>query len=442
MSERDLQAELQTMKEKAEAEAEASVYDAEPIEKQPVSLALKDKGKINAAITLFKSEYGNAVGTNEFDGQKYVRGVLPWDDHGILRLWDSADDAGFRAYLQDYFGYFSKPDAEQALDILFKEGSFDSLIDRLNALPEWDGRERVGHLFHWFLGADDSPYVSAVENILFNGLVMRGYEPGCKFDYVPVLTGVQGLGKSTFCRLLALDDSMFSDASLNVSNRDGRINLQGRYVVEIAELSSFKPSKLEEVKAFISSPSDDFRELYKGRNAHHSRRTVLIGTTNKNYFLSDDTGNRRFLPIKCGMVALEPDEKLELFDKNAPQVFEQAYAEKKAEYKEKGSLPLLLPEKFQEEALKAQRDAEIEDPDIEAIGNFLDAYDGKFVCLPQIAKEALGLEYYSHSTKRFQATHIRELMDAHFPSWKWLGRDNKKYIPGYGSYAVYSKEGI
>ena len=82
--------------------------------------------------------------------------------------------------------------------------------DFLNAL-QWDGIERIRYCLHRFLGADADDYTCEAMRLFLLGAISRAFRPGCKFEIMLCLVGGQGAGKSSFFRLLAVQDDWFSD---------------------------------------------------------------------------------------------------------------------------------------------------------------------------------------------------------------------------------------
>lgn len=407
--------------------------EVKPAISQQSTAARYGLGQIDEAVgALTSSPIGDCVGYNEFEAAPYVRGVLPWTGKYEVRPWSNSDDSHLLAFLQTYHGIKSERDAQHAFAIVCMNNAFNPVIDRLGTLPQWDGQNRVGHLFSWFLGAPDDGYTQAVERLFLNGAVMRTYNPGAKFDYMPVLVGGQGIGKSTLARKLALDDDFFTDCVTGIGTKEAAELVQGNLVVEVAELDALKGKNLETTKAFISRVSDDYRPPYGKRTEKHPRRFVMIGTTNSDRFLSDSSGNRRFLPVKCGV----EKPKLDVFGSDAEAFIEQAWAEVLAEYRETGSLPLVLPRGAEQEALEMQEEASLDDPRIGQIGAWLDErMPGERVCASEIAEEALGI--MRPLQKRYITNEVHEIMKHHFPEWERL--PGKARVRGYGGQRAYQR---
>jgi predicted P-loop ATPase len=175
----------------------------------------------------------------------------------------------------------------------------------LSAL-KWDGVPRIGGFFSDYMGAEGSAFNKSAARNFFVGMIARIFSPGCQMDNMVVLEGVQGARKSSALR--ALGGKWFTECNdpiSNGSNKDFYAVLQGKMLVEIAELDSFSRADIRRIKAIITTGSDRYRPAY-GRIAQTFPRTsVFVGTTNEDEYLEDPTGGRRFWPVRVGRVDLE-----------------------------------------------------------------------------------------------------------------------------------------
>jgi predicted P-loop ATPase len=160
---------------------------------------------------------------------------------------------------------------------------------------DWDGKRRIETMFIDYLGSEDNIYTREAALCWFSAAIHRVFDPGCKFDYVPVLGGEQGILKTTFVRELALG-KWFGE----LSSFDPKISMEeihGKWIIEIAELSANTKSELEQQKSFLSAQSTRTRMAYARRAQEFKRQCVFMGTTNSKEYLKDSTGNRRWWPI-------------------------------------------------------------------------------------------------------------------------------------------------
>lgn len=177
------------------------------------------------------------------------------------------------------------------------EHSYNPVTNYLNGcLNNWDKKERISTLFQEFLGVEDTPYNQEALTVMLVGAVARAYQPACKFDYMGIIAGSQGVGKSTI--LARLGREWFTD-NLNGMNAKDDVQLTlGAWIIEDSELTAIKNSRIDQVKRFITRTLDTLRLPYGKRMVSYARRFVLWGTTNQATFLFDKTGTRRFLIFK------------------------------------------------------------------------------------------------------------------------------------------------
>lgn len=176
----------------------------------------------------------------------------------------------------------------------------DPLKQHLLALPPWDEKPRLDRWLHRFVGADDTPYSRMISRKWLVSAVARAFVPGCKVDGVLILHGKQGIGKSTLLRDLASEE-FFSEADFDFSRpQDAGMALRGCWIHEWSELDNMSRATHTRLKAFISETTNRFRPPYGREVVEEPRRCVFAGSSNKDDFLTDTTGNRRFWPVAVG----------------------------------------------------------------------------------------------------------------------------------------------
>ena len=167
----------------------------------------------------------------------------------------------------------------------------------------WDGTLRVENFFSQYMGAKDSAYTQAVSKNFWISMIARVYEPGCKSDAMVVLEGKQGTYKSTALKIIA--GRWFATTNTSPNDKDFFLQLRGALIMEIEELDSFSKVEINTIKKTMSTQVDRYRAPYGKRVEEHPRRSVFVGTTNKDDYLMDETGARRFWPVLTGKINLE-----------------------------------------------------------------------------------------------------------------------------------------
>lgn len=298
--------------------------------------------------------------------------TLMKEKSGEISAWNDDDKTNLTVWIEKHLQFSPTERALKAGIVQFaKKHSRNLVKERLEAAT-WDGNARLDTLFIDTLGVEDDQagYARAVTRRWLVGAVKRVYKPGCKFEMVPMLTGAQGIGKSTLVRRLATP--MFFNSGLRgMKDKDDKINLLGNWIIELGEITAFKRSTIEDIKQFISDQEDKYREPYGILSVPHPRKSVFIGTTNESEFLKDSTGNRRFFPLECSAerIKLDPKNPASLTDEYILQVLaeaKEAYQAGEKCYIEKSDGAIY------NRSIEAQEAAKIEDPFEETVLAFLD----------------------------------------------------------------------
>lgn len=291
---------------------------------------------------------------------------LPWrkvTDTVNGSTWSDADDSALRRFLEKFYKITGK---EKIMDGMMNAAK-DNTVHPIRAYLEqlvWDSIPRLDTLLVDYLGAEDTPYVRAVTRKTFTAAVARIFEPGCKFDYVLTLAGPQGRGKSTL--VAKMSNGWYTDSLAGIGTKEAYEGIQGYWLVELGELAAMRKLEIETIKNFISKQVDSYRAAYGRRVEDHPRQCIFIGTTNSTAFLRDDTGNRRFWPVRLGD---RPPEKTVWGDLTQP-IIDQLWAEA-VDFYHNGEA-LTLPIELTESAQEQQRDFTEEDPRAGEIAEFLD----------------------------------------------------------------------
>ena len=145
------------------------------------------------------------------------------------------------------------------------------------------------------------------------GAVARAYNPGASMSWLPILVGAQGVGKSMFARNL-VPDALFAEITIPLDTlMKEQYRLHMAWLLELPEIDNyFNTRNIENFKNLITSRVDEVRYPYASLPSKLPRRFVMIGTTNRNQFLVDSTGNRRFVPLEIAGGFQIPWKQLEL----------------------------------------------------------------------------------------------------------------------------------
>lgn len=244
------------------------------------------------------------VGRNEFAANDFYLCDVPWRSKKGDAVTD-ADIHRIRFYCAETVGIeFPDHMVNQTLMEIADTNRFHPVRSWLKSLV-WDGKPRIDTWLKDHAGAEGpKEYLEAVSRKVLIAMVKRVFEPGCKFDYVVILEGLQGIGKSTLLRKLAGDD-WFSDASLVIGDKDAVLTMQSKWLIELGELSSMRKAETDQLKAFITQTTDRIRAPYGKRVEEFPRQCIFVGSTNNEEYLPDLTGNRRFWPVKCHAIAFD-----------------------------------------------------------------------------------------------------------------------------------------
>lgn len=303
--------------------------------------------------------------------------------NGKLERWRDEDDSKLRSYIEQKYCLYSEKKLDDALRIKFSQNKYHPVRERILSI-QWDGKNRIEGLLTKWMGAEGSDYTREVSRLIFAGGIHRAFEPGCKFDDMAVLIGrKQGEGKSTFIRWLAMEDRFYREVT-EIEGQRGIESLEGAWVCEMGELLALKRTKdVEAVKSYITRQVDTYRQPFDKRTSDHPRQCIFIGTTNNQEFLSDKTGNRRYLPIICNNSGRYLFDHAEEVKHDIEQCWAEAYARMIA-----GNMPAVADYRLVEE-IRSRQNASVEDD--YRVGMIEDYLEGRdVVCVLEIWQKALG----------------------------------------------------
>ena len=390
---------------------------------------------------------------NIFDNKRYVTRSLPWRKVDTMEPLRDVDYSGVRNYIECVYGIVSSQKVDDALALEFEKKKFHPIREYICA-QKWDGIPRVNTLLIDYFGAEDNAYTRAAIRKTLCAAVARVFEPGVKFDTALILVGEQGTYKSTFVKKLGME--WFSDTFTTVQGKESFEQIQGAWLIEMAELSGLKKAEVESIKHYISKREDMFRPAYGRTVETYKRQCVFFGTTNNKDFLRDPTGNRRFMPIDVRPEYATKSVVDDLTQNEIDQIWAEAYQlylakeplylvgdedviakieqHKHSEMDErKGIIEEYLNTKFPEDWDKMDlydRRRWLEDP-LSKNGTI----QKDFVCVAEVWCECLGKE--KNDMSRYNTRDINEILRS-LPEWEAI--TSTKNFSLYGKQKYYKRK--
>lgn len=346
-------------------------------------------------------------------------------ENGTVRRWTDTDDSIVRNYIEKKYRLHHAQKLDDALRIVFREREYHPIKNIIEGVT-WDGIERIPDFLIRWLKCEDSDYSREVSRLIFSGGINRLYNPGCKFDDMAVLIGTkQGEGKSTFVRWLALRDEFFREVN-EFEGQKGIEAVEGGWICEVSELLALTKTKEQEaVKSYLTRLNDTYRKPFDKRVTEHKRQCIFIGTTNKEQFLTDKTGNRRFYPLKVNQSGYD------LFD-NEEQIkaeILQCWAEAKSKY-DAGNMKPYANRALMKEISQHQSNAVEDDYRDGLIEAYLENRDE--VCVLELWQRALGNEYLKPTKK--DSNDIALILQS---TGEWKRQDKPKRTHEFGLQRVW-----
>lgn len=294
----------------------------EKLEKNP-NTGKNEKTIANIVLILSNDRnFKGKIWLDDFAGRLMVTIPLPWDSGEGSREWKDSDDAQLALRLEKEYQITGKDKIENAVKVVSDNNKKNEVKELIQSF-RWDGVQRIPTILHDYLGAEQSVYSADIMKKSLAAAVARAFsDSGVKYDYMVIFTGRQGIGKSTFLSKLGMN--WFSDSLYNFEGKEAAELIQGTLINEVGELSAMNKSETEAIKQFLSKTHDIYRAAYGRHTFKRPRRCVFFGSTNSDAFLKDATGNRRFWPIKVGVVPTTKNIFTDL-DNEIPQIWAEAY---------------------------------------------------------------------------------------------------------------------
>lgn len=322
-------------------------------------------------------EWSGVLAWDEFSSKAIKTRPAPWG--GTPREeWTDDDDIHCAEWLQRNGIHADEKSAAKAVESVARENPTHQVREYLESL-RWDGKERLPYWLTVYAGVEASSYSEAVGTRFLVGAVARIMRPGVKMDTALVLEGEQGLGKSTLVKTL-FGSQFFTDEISEFGSKDAGIQMQAVWCVELAELDHLERSEVGRIKAFMSRATDRFRPPFGRRAVDYPRQCVFFGTCNKQEYLRDETGNRRFWPVWCTDVDIA----------GVTRDRDQLWAEAVARFK-RNEIWWLDTGDLHEAAAEQQADRVLGDPWEQSIAAYVGTLQEKAVSPADVFEKCLGI---------------------------------------------------
>ena len=317
----------------------------------------------------------------------------------------------------------SKAIMHEAVDRVGERHSYHPVRDYLEGL-EWDRVPRIETFFIDYLGCEDNAYTREIAQCMFSAAVHRIFSPGHKFDSAIVIGGAQGIGKTRLIKTLG-KGKWYGELS-SFDNKIAMEEITGSWIVEIAELSAMNKQQLEQQKSFISAESTRYRQPYGHLPKDFPRQCVFIGSTNRNEYLKDSTGNRRWWPIDCSVKSVDIDKLEGEVDQLWAEAYEVLFMKGWRTYLEGEALEIAM--RAQKEKMEADEWEGIIEAWL-AVEAYKDRYISQLgsisgplehrerVCIQEIWEDCLNQS--SHQPRKYDRNRIGGIMH-NMEEWKFI----------------------
>lgn len=330
---------------------------------------------------------------NLLDGRIHIDTDMPWTiplsriDADNTVCFSEYDASQLCVYIDEHMGWCNEKSLDTACKAVATDNAYDSRIEYFNSL-KWDGVLRLETLFVDYLGAEDSEYTRYLTKLIFVGGVARTYKPGTKFDIVPVLT--QGIGKSLLTSKMSIRPDWYANDIASIE-RNSHEKVLGKLIVDLSELSAMSRDP-ERLKDFVSSTEDVMRKAYGRYVESYLRRCIFIASTDKDKYLNDLAGDRRWFPVKCS--------KNKTKDASTLTNDEVAQLCAEAKYYYDSGMSLEFPASLIPEVEKLRKEySEIED-DVEQIKNYIISTGCDRICAEEILEKCLHMSITPANIRR------------------------------------------
>lgn len=353
----------------------------------------------------------------------------------LWRPFEDNDAVRIQTRISILFSFFRKVGKEMVYDAIVKvskDNAVDSAIEHIKSIV-WDETNRLDEWLTHTYGTPSDVYHRAVASNWIKGLVKRLIEPGCKFDYVLVLEGEQGVKKSTSLHVLGEvgNHSWHVETTMSTDSKDFFMQFSGKAIVEFSEGETLSRTEVKKMKAIITMQSDKYRPPYGRVSVDFPRRCVFAMTTNQDQYLKDETGNRRWLPVTVRL----PEADIDWLRANRDQIFAEAYYRLTVKNESVYKFP-------REETVREQESRRISDPNEDLIVNWYwhkisasAREDG--ITIQQVHINAFNSGFGNGQMKKFEEMAIADVLRRVL-----LLTKKRKMIDGVQSWRWFNENGI
>lgn len=395
-------------------------------------LSVNDSGAYKKTIDNFCT-----ILENEYNGKILYNELANMVETDKKKPFETVDYDKIQREIEKKYGIYDVKKLNSAIRIVAENHKYHPVKEYLDNL-KWDGISRVETCLEEYLGTreEEHDYNAMCLRLFLFGAIERALNPGAKFDYMLIINGAQGIGKSSFFKIMCGDNLSFYQENFNNFEKAFEYT-NGKWIVEIAELNAFSKTDINFLKTYITTSSETYRIPYEPTPKQYLRQFVLFGTTNESNFIPDDpTGERRFVVIEAANDSRKKEIKKKIYSKESFYELQQVLAEVYCEYKD-GRKFLEIPEEFREQVTMKNKEFKYDDGLTGMIEQYLS--NKTECCVQEVFNRVIYPLGYIKYTKAL-GTRIQEII-IRIPGWKKYSKskDHRKWFQDYGKQIAFER---
>lgn len=374
--------------------------------------------------TILENKYNGKIFLNDLAQEIYLL------KDGKKQEIETVDYDELQMEIERDYGIYDVKKFSSALRIVSKNHVYNPIKEYLESL-KWDGISRTATILEEYLGTNpkERNYNQMCLKLFLFGAIERTYNPGAKFDFMLIINGAQGIGKSSFFKIMCGENFDFYQEHFDSFEKSFEYT-KGKWIVELGELNAFSKADLNYLKDYITLTKETYRIPYEIKAKDYLRRYVLLGTTNEQNFIPDDpSGERRWIVIEAANDSTKKNITKKMFSSEGKYEIQQVLAEVFEEYKN-GKQFLDIPDEFKLDVMIKNKQFKYDDGLQGIIENYLQ--DKEYTCIQEIYNELLKpLDQWKYN--RTLSNKILEII-IRLDGWqKYTGsKDHKKNFTKYG----------